>query len=342
MHPSLQYYMIECRKQPLVSICMATLPKVWVHRDGDMELVLNILEKLGTLLFQTLPARLLAQFEVQVYPNVHFNVLSPLFQSQGSRPESKYIEKATAFIQETDDPQMLDYYREKAMGNPLKTLILERAMEKKGGIPHNFDTLPEVIKTHFSERGFKNEADAQALIAPGATLVLSILWVMKDLSTGAEVASRSARARQASQIANDAPDTIVLAWEAEEKQSEHIECEVSSDAVRSSDDGNYFRQLRRVEVYQYSDSISSLAPLMRGPIGKEPHKVPIHCSRCRKVRNIELSPRYERSTGHFAVRRFICNRCKTCSFVPIDDSLAYTRTAYLYNRYKRKATRERQ
>jgi len=147
--------------------------------------VLNILEKLGTLLFQTLPARLLAQFEVQaVYPNVHFNVLSPLFQSQRSRLESKYIEEAAAFIQETDNPQMLDYYRQKAMGNPLKTLILERAMEKKGGIPHTFDTLPEVIKTYLSERGFKNEADAQALIAPGATLVLSILWVMKDLSTG--------------------------------------------------------------------------------------------------------------------------------------------------------------
>ncbi len=121
---------------------------------------------------------------------------------------------------------MLDYYRQKAMGNPLKTLILERAMEKKGGIPHNFDTLPDVIKTYLSERGFKNEADAQALIAPGATLVLSILWVMKDLSTGAEVASRPARARQASQIANDAPDPIVLAWEAEEKRSELRCCSI--------------------------------------------------------------------------------------------------------------------
>jgi len=202
--------------------------------------MLNTLEKLGTLLFQTLPARLLAQFEVQaVYPNVHFNVLSPLFQSQGSRPKSKYIKEAAAFIQETDDPQMLDYYRQKVIGNPLKTLILERAIERKGGIPHNFNTLPEVIKTYLWERGFKNEANAQALIAPGATLVLLILWVIKDLSTGAEVASRPARARQASQIANDAPDPIVLAWEAEEKQSEHIECEVSSDAVRASDDGNY-------------------------------------------------------------------------------------------------------
>ena len=98
-HPSIQYHMIDCRKRPLVTICMGTLPKLCVHRDGDTEFMLNILEKLGTLLFQTLPARLVAQFEVQaIYPNVHFNVLSPLFQSQGSRPKSKYVEEATAFI----------------------------------------------------------------------------------------------------------------------------------------------------------------------------------------------------------------------------------------------------
>lgn len=253
--------MIDCRKRPLVTVCMGTLPKLCVHRDGDTEFVLNILEKLGTLLFQTLPARLLAQFEVQaIYPNVYFNVLSPLFQSQGSRPKSEYIEEATAFIQKTDHQQMLDYYRQKARGNPSKTLIFERAMEKKGGIPHNVDTLPEVIKTYLSERGFKNEADVQALIAPSATLELSILWVMKDLSTGSEVASRSARA---SQITNDALDPIVLAWEAEENQSKHIECEVSLDAAQSSDGGSYVRQLRKPEVYQKYHSNSFLAPLMR-------------------------------------------------------------------------------
>lgn len=49
-----------------------------------------------------------------------------------------------------------------------------------------------MIETYLSERGFKNEADGQALIAPGATLALSILLVMKDLSTRAEVASGSA------------------------------------------------------------------------------------------------------------------------------------------------------
>ena len=177
---------------------------------------------------------------------------------------------------------MFDYYRQKARGNPLTTLIFERAMEKRGGIPHNFDTLPEVIKTYLSERGFKNEADGQALIAPGATFVLSILWVMKDLSTGAEVASRSARARQASQI-NDALDPIVLAWEAEENQSEHIECEVSLDAAQLSDEGNYVRQLCRPEVYQKYDFSSLMAPLMRGPIDKEPQKVLVHCSQCRKA-----------------------------------------------------------
>ena len=146
--------------------------------------------------------------------------------------------------------------------------------------------------------------------------------------------------KQASQITNDAPDPIVLAWEAEENQSEHIECEVNSDTTQSSDEGNYVRQLRRPEVYQKYDSSSLLAPLMRGPIDKEPHKVPVHCSQCRKVRKIELSPQYERSTGHFVVRKFLCNKCETGqpSFVPIDDSLAYTRTAYLYNRNIRKAT----
>lgn len=80
-HPPLQYHMIDCRKRPLVTFCMGTLPKLCVHRDGDTEFVLSILEKLGTLSFQTLSARLLAQFEVQaIYPNGHFNVLSPLFQ----------------------------------------------------------------------------------------------------------------------------------------------------------------------------------------------------------------------------------------------------------------------
>ena len=163
---------------------------------------------------------------------------------------------------------------------------------------------------------------------------------MKDLSTGAEVTSRSARARQASQIANDALDPIVLAWEAEENQSEHIECEVSLDAAQSSDEGNYVKQLRRPEVYQKYDSSSLLAPLMRGPIDKEPQKVLVHCSQCRKVRKLEVNPQYERSTGYFVVRKFLCNRCETGqpSFVPIDDSLAYTKTAYLYNRNIRKAT----
>ena len=105
--------MIDCQR-PLVTVCIGTLPKLCVHRDGDTEFVLNILEKLGTPLLQTLPARLLAQFEVQaIYPNVHFNVLSPLSQSQGSRTKSKYIEEATAFIQETDDVGLLSAKGEK-------------------------------------------------------------------------------------------------------------------------------------------------------------------------------------------------------------------------------------
>ena len=167
---------------------------------------------------------------------------------------------------------------------------------------------------------------------------------MEDLSKAVEVASRPARARQASQIVFDAPDPIVLAWETEENQSKHIECEVNSDTNQPSDEGNYVRQLRIPEVYQKYDSSSLLAPLMRGPIDREPHKVTVHCSQCRKVRKLELNPQYERSIGHLVLGNFVCNKCEPGQrfFVPIDDSLAYTRTAYLYNRHIRKATRERQ
>lgn len=213
-------------------------------------------------------------------------------------------------------------------------------MEKRVGIPYTFDTLPAIIKSYLSERGFENEADCQALIMPDATLVLSILWVMEDLSTGAEVAFRSARARQASQTTDDAPDLIVQAWEAEDIQSNKIECEVNLDTAQPFNGGCYVKQLRRREVYQKHDANSVLTPLLRGPIEKKPHRVPVHCSRCREVQKMELNPQYERSTGHFVVRGLVCNKCGTGrpSFVPIDRSLAYTTTSNMYSRGKRKRT----
>ncbi|KAL9599521.1 MAG: hypothetical protein Q9219_003765 [cf. Caloplaca sp. 3 TL-2023] len=162
-HPSLQSHVIDSRNRPLTTIYMGTLPKIWFHEDEKRALILNILEKLGTLLFQNLPSRTFHQFGVRpIYPNVHVNVLSPLFQTQGSRPASTYVEEATSFIQQTDDEQMLDYYHRKCARNPLKTLIFERALEKRGGIPHTYDAMPEVIWTYHerSVNGGENSIEA--------------------------------------------------------------------------------------------------------------------------------------------------------------------------------------
>lgn len=58
---------------------------------------------------------------------------------------------------------------------------MERALEKRGGVAHTFETLPESIKNYPSRRGFTDRDEAEAMIAPGATLVLSILMIMSSL-----------------------------------------------------------------------------------------------------------------------------------------------------------------
>ncbi|KAF6227449.1 hypothetical protein HO133_008893 [Letharia lupina] len=156
--------------------------RLYMGQDDILELVHNIQEKLGTLLFQTLPTKTLHQFEIEPkFPNIHCNVLSHLLQSQGNRWEAKYIEEAMKFLQETDDPEILQHYQEHAGQDPLKTLIIERALEKRGGVAHTFETLPESIKNYLSPRGFTDRNEVEAIIARGATLVLSILMIMSSL-----------------------------------------------------------------------------------------------------------------------------------------------------------------
>ncbi|KAF6232354.1 hypothetical protein HO173_009459 [Letharia columbiana] len=168
--------------RPLKTVCFARIPIHLGLSDGILELIQNIQEKLGTLLFPTLPAKTLHQFEIEPkFPNIHCNVLSPLLQSQGNRWEAKYIEEAITFLQETDDPEILQYYQEHAGQDPLKTLMMERALEKRGGVAHTFETLPESIKNYLSRRGFTDRNEVEAMIAPGATLVLSILMIMSSL-----------------------------------------------------------------------------------------------------------------------------------------------------------------
>lgn len=59
--------------------------------------------------------------------------------------------------------------------------MMERALEKRGGLAHTSETLPESIKNYLSPRGFTDRNEVEAMIARGATLVLSILMIMSSL-----------------------------------------------------------------------------------------------------------------------------------------------------------------
>lgn len=300
--------MIDCYNRPLKTVCFARIPIHLGLSDDALELVLNILEKLGTLLFQTLPAKTLHQFEIEPkFPNIHCNVLSPLLQSQGNRLEATYIKKAITFLQETDNPEILQYYQEHARQDPLKTLIMERALEKRGGVAHTYETLPESIKNYLSPKGFTNKNEVEAMIAPGATLVLFILMIMSSLGNATKHAL------------ND---------------DEYVKHALNDD--------QYAKQYRLQETYENYDSSSVLAPLMRGSPGTYPKIVDLICSQCRTVRKKELNHQYERTTGRFILRKYRSNKCDTDrrTFVPVNPLMRYTSSTNLNNRRRREAKLE--
>ena len=141
--------MIDCYITPLEIVWFARIFRHWRPSDDTLGLVLKVLGKLGTLLSQTLPAKSLHQVETEpVFPDIHCNVLSPLLPSQGDRLEFKSIEEAVMFLQEIDDPGISEYYRERAGQDPLKTLIMERVLEKNGGVTDTFETLPGSIRIY--------------------------------------------------------------------------------------------------------------------------------------------------------------------------------------------------
>ncbi len=83
-YPSLQYGIMDACNRPLRTTCYGQSPTALLDADPEMlYILLNILEKLGSLIFQTLPAPTLEQFLSNVikiiHPNVHLNVVSSLF-----------------------------------------------------------------------------------------------------------------------------------------------------------------------------------------------------------------------------------------------------------------------
>ena len=85
---------------------------------------------------------------------------------------------------------------------------------------------------------------------------------MQDLSRGIEVASRPARARQASQIASDTPDLVLSAWEAEENHSAHIGYQVGLDTTQPPGKSNCVRKSWRVRTHPEPVDVYKVTPFV--------------------------------------------------------------------------------
>ena len=114
--------------------------------------LLKILEKLGTLLFQSLPAAILERYlpkDVEVvYPNVHLNVPLALFQSRDGTVARRHMEESLDSIKDTNDPHVRDYHLKRAHGNPATTVVWEHIREMKGKVPSFYETLPEILRQY--------------------------------------------------------------------------------------------------------------------------------------------------------------------------------------------------
>lgn len=182
--PSLQYDVLSHNGRTLRTICSGKFPKSLEDQPERQCLLLNLLEKLGTLLFQTLPFQTLAYFlpcGVQIgYPNVNLNVLSPLYQNRDGNVPREYIDEALCYLKDSDNPFIQAYYLKRACHNPFVTALLERTLEKKGGEPRTYGNLPEGLKGYLERRGLNDEESVQNLVTPGLTLIQTILYMMSD------------------------------------------------------------------------------------------------------------------------------------------------------------------
>ena len=192
LHPSLQYSVLGEGQRVLISIVFATFSHLGIEQQETLDLLLNLVEKLGTLLFQTLPAPTLAQFLpgfVNIeHPNVHLNVLSPLFQSRDGNDQQSSIDEALGYLKDSEDPYIHKHYLLKAKDNPLLTVILQLALENKGHPPLSYDGLPGQLRRYLERQGFPDADSVQALVYPGRTLIQAIHRIMSDRGREAQAA----------------------------------------------------------------------------------------------------------------------------------------------------------
>ncbi len=108
-HPSLQYGITDACNRPLRTICYGQSPTALLEADSEMLYIrLNILNKLSSLILQTLPTATLEQYLPDdinnVYPNVHLNVVSPLFRDRSGTAARRHIEESLGYLKDSQDP----------------------------------------------------------------------------------------------------------------------------------------------------------------------------------------------------------------------------------------------
>ncbi len=170
---------------PLRTIRCGQFPTAVLKADPEnaMYILLHILEELGSLIFQTLPAatltRCLPNCIKILYPNVHLDVVSSLFQNRSGTAARMHIEESLGYLRDSQDLSIEEYYRKHANRNPLTTIILEFFLEIKGNTPKNYEEFPETSGSYPHSRVYKDVSSTQTLTASGLTFVQAILKMMQ-------------------------------------------------------------------------------------------------------------------------------------------------------------------
>ena len=148
--------MLGDEQRVLISIIFATFSPLRIEQPETLDLLLNLVEKLGTLLFQTLPAPTLAQFlpgfVTIEHPSIHLNVLSLLFQSRDDNDPQSFIDEALGYLKDSDDPYIHSHYLQRAVDNPLLTVILQLALENRGQPLQSYNGLPDQLRRYLKLR----------------------------------------------------------------------------------------------------------------------------------------------------------------------------------------------
>ncbi|KAL8737409.1 MAG: hypothetical protein Q9181_001716 [Wetmoreana brouardii] len=336
---------MDACNRPIRTISYGQFPTAILDADPELlYILLNILEKLGSLLFQTLPAATLKRYlphDIEiVHANVHLNVVSPLFQDRSSTTDRKHIEESLAYLKDSDDPLIEEYYLKYAKGNPLTTAILERVLEIKGNTPKNYEDLPETLQSYLFRRNYKDISSTQTLTASGLTLVQAILGVMQAngrktqaLENYPQLIKDPETCRLRLQLAHQAGGIDKDTWR------RHFEKTINKRRLAAVTDGKHGPLFEwsdeRFDAYRRDSPYSRFSRPADVSQGDRP-KIDIQCTRCHLYKCFYVCPEYTVQDHSYFMKEHYCKICwkKFASFEPVDQKVNWIRRVRFYERHR--------